>query len=359
MSAPAFLLAAGFGTRLRPLTLHRPKPLVPFMGRPLLDQAIALLLAHGIQDVVVNAHYLADAVEDWAAQHNASHHKASHHKASHHGAEARVRLIVSREEPDILGTGGGLRKVMDQLADPFVVVNGDILCDVDLGALLAATPEGGAAMALRTLRDGEAYGVVQHDGARVVDLVGLAAAAPQGPVDRGTHFTGVHAMSRAALSLVPPEGEACVVRTAYIALVPDRQVAALKHRGLWVDLGDPAAYLKAHLLALEGAITPAQDNWPLAGLAVDAGGVSYGSPALIDQHPDSELRHPVWLGQGARIEPGAVVGPRVVVGDGAVIEAGVRLEDAVVWDGVTVPSGTSLLGGVVHDGGVLSIPGVK
>jgi len=344
MSAPAFLLAAGFGTRLRPLTRYRPKPLVPFMGRPLLDQAVALLLKHGIRDAVVNAHYLADAVERWAERHN---------------SEGRVRLRVSREAPDILGTGGGLRAVMDQLADPFVVVNGDILCDVDLSALLAAVPEGGASMALRPLRDGEGYGVVASDGARVVDLVGLAAAAPEGPVERGTHFTGVHAMSRAALSLVPPGGEACIVRTAYIALVPERRVAALSHPGMWVDLGDPAAYLRAHLMALEGAITPAQDNWPLAGFAVDAGGAPHGEASLINQHQGSTLRHPVWIGEGARIEAGAVVGPRVVVGDGAVIGAGAMVEDAVIWDGAVVPGGTEVRGGVVHDGGVLSIGGVK
>ncbi|MFT5685879.1 MAG: NDP-sugar pyrophosphorylase family protein, partial [Myxococcota bacterium] len=113
----AFLLAAGFGSRLRPLTLHRPKPLLPVCGIPLLDHARAHLLSHGITHLLVNAHHLWQQIAAWTETHD---------------AELQVEL------PDILGTGGGLRAALPRLSDRVVVFNGDILCDVDLTALLAA-----------------------------------------------------------------------------------------------------------------------------------------------------------------------------------------------------------------------------
>ena len=116
MKARAFLLAAGFGTRMRPLTERRPKPLVPLCGVPLLDQSVALLKRHGHRCAVVNAHYLSDAIVEWAGSQD-------------------MGLHVSIEAPSILGTGGGLVAARDHLDDQFVVVNGDVACDVNLGAL--------------------------------------------------------------------------------------------------------------------------------------------------------------------------------------------------------------------------------
>ena len=113
----AFLLAAGFGTRLRPLTLARPKPLLPVCGIPMLDFALAHVRDHGHTKVMVNAHYLWEQVAVWAER---------------HGVTLQVEL------PIVLGTGGGLRAALDQLGDSVVIVNADILSDVDLTALVAA-----------------------------------------------------------------------------------------------------------------------------------------------------------------------------------------------------------------------------
>ncbi len=329
----AFLLAAGFGTRLRPLTLHRPKPLVPVCGLPMLDYALALVQRHGLGGAVVNAHWLPEQVAAWAAAQS-------------------VPLTVSVEAPAILGTGGGLRKALPDLSERFVVVNGDILCDVDLRALLDAVPEAGAAMALRVLQSGERYGVVASDGEVVTDLVGLARCAARGTEDRSTHFTGVHAMSRAALQRVPAQGEACVVRSAYTELVPQRLVAARPHAGTWFDVGTPAAWLRANLEALRGTLSLPIDPWSRVGWGVDARGREHGRrDAVASVQPAGAA----WIGPGAVVEPGAVLGPDVVVGAGAVVRSGARLARAVVWDGVVVPPEVALRGGCVHDGGVLAI----
>ena len=123
----AFVLAAGLGTRMRPLTEHRPKPLVPVCGVPLLAYSLALCARHGLRDVVVNAHWLHEQVERWA------------------GEREGVKVTVSTELPDVLGTGGGLKAVERDLAPVFVVLNADVLHEVDLTALRSAVRPGGAA----------------------------------------------------------------------------------------------------------------------------------------------------------------------------------------------------------------------
>jgi NDP-sugar pyrophosphorylase family protein len=317
MSATAFILAAGFGTRLRPLTECVPKPLVPVCGVPLLSWSLALAARHGMDEVIVNGHWLADKLGPWAGQHEG------------------VHVTLSIEAPDILGTGGGLKKVVDQLADRFVVLNGDVLHSVDLTALAMAVRPGGAAMALRPDRlHAEGYGIVAADQTdTVVALTTLAEGAATGPVRRDTHFTGIHALDRAALDVVP-EGFACIVRTAYTHLVPRRQVGAIRYGGAWLDCGDPAAYLETNLAVLRGQVTGAVDPFARAGFARSVDG-THGDATLAK---DATLEGQVWLGPGARIGRGVRLRD-CVIGAGAVIADGVDLAECVVWDAVEVSEG--------------------
>jgi NDP-sugar pyrophosphorylase family protein len=209
--ATAFILAAGLGTRLRPLTLSTPKPLLPVRGRPLLDHVLDHLHHHGHREIVANAHWLAAQVEAW-------------------GAARGVRVIV---EPVILGTGGGLRNARGMLADRFVVVNGDILSDVDLTALSALPSP--AAIAVRPQGEPRFPGVAMSGDV----VTGISGVIGEG--DPARHFTGIHAMDRSVLDHVP-DGPQCIMRTAYRALVPQGRVRALVHRGVWTDIGTPEEY---------------------------------------------------------------------------------------------------------------------
>ncbi len=315
----AFVLAAGFGTRLRPLTTLRPKPLVPVCGMPLLSYSLALCAKHGLRDVIVNAHWLAEQVEMWSGLH-----------------EGCTVTVVS-ETPEILGTGGGLKNVVAQLAERFVVLNGDVLHEVDLGALLRAVPQAGGALALRPdPQNAPRYGVVAaDDSGTVVQLASVAEAEPEGAVDRTTHFTGIHALDRAALERVPT-GFSCIVRTAYRELVPQRRVAGIRYTGPWLDAGDPAAYLDTNLQVLRGQVRAALDPFPRAGFARDASGRVYGDPSLV---AGAVVTGPVWVGRGARVAPGAHL-VESIVGAGASISAGTSLERSVVWEDVSVPDGS-------------------
>jgi len=297
----AFLLAAGFGTRLRPLTLARPKPLLPVCGIPMLDYALAHVRQHGHVNVMVNAHYLWEQVAVWADLN-------------------QVTLQV--ELPAVLGTGGGLRAALSGLGESVVIVNADILSDVDLTALVAALPEAGAAMALRPAPDAMTIGPVEADHRGRV--VRITSVVPSDDGISGTHFTGVHAMTRAAVAQIPEDGEQCVVRTAYKELVPAGRVGHTLHTGAWVDVGKPHAYLEANLAVLDGVVSTPIDPW------------SRG-----DRGPRGS-----WVGPGATLE-GSV--EHSVVGAGACVGPNVRLKDCVVWDGVEVPAG-EYQRAVIYDG---------
>jgi mannose-1-phosphate guanylyltransferase len=312
----AFVLAAGLGTRLRPLTDVLPKPLVPVSGVPMLSYALALCARHGLTDVVVNVHWLAPTLRPWAGLHEG------------------VFVTISEELPEILGTGGGLKKVADQMAPQFAVVNADVLSDVDLGALIAATPTGGGALALRRSDEAARYGVVAADEAGVVArLTTVASAEPVGVVDGSTHFTGIHALDRESLNRVP-DGFSCIVRTAYRALVPERRVVGRVHDGTWLDVGDPEAYLDANAAVLDGDVTLPLDPLMRAAWARSRRREA-GDRSVVD---GVSVEGSAWVGVGARVARGASL-CRTAIGRGAVVPADTRLVDCVVWDGVTVPPG--------------------
>lgn len=328
MPHDAFVLAAGFGTRLQPLTHHRPKPLVPVAGVPMLAYALASCARHGLTDVVVNAHHLPDQIRRWR------------------GPREGCDVTVSVEMPDILGTAGGLKAVEADLATTFAVVNADVLSDVDLRALVAAVPPGGAAMALRP-HEADRYGVVAADATgTVVDLKQLATAPAQGPVARDTHFTGLHAMDRAALADVP-EGFGCIVRTAYVDLVPQRRVTSVRHEGTWLDVGDPRAYLAANLAVLTSRCALPLDPVPRSAWAVTHRGTRGTPPTGVVVEGTAWVGPDAVLGDGVRLRD-------TVVGDRATIAPGASLTRCVVWDGADVPAGT-WVDAVFHDGGFLHV----
>jgi NDP-sugar pyrophosphorylase family protein len=319
---------------MQPLTNHRAKPLVPLCGAPLLDQAVALIRAHGIDSAVVNAHHLPEGIEGWAKR-------------------QPIEIEVSKELPDILGTGGGLRAALAILDDSFVVVNGDILCDVDLTALLngLSTNSASACMALRPIVGDDKYGVVAADESDVVvDLVGLAQAEPNGNVNRDTHFTGIHALTKEAVELLPPEQFSCVARGSYVKMVPNRKVKATRHTGIWEDAGNPESYLAANMSVLNGRLKPPLDTLPLAAWAI-IDGREHGSREAVGCPESCSFTAPFWIGHGATIQENCSIAGSII-GDRAELLAGSTLERSVVWDTCTVAKGSSHSDAIIYDGGV-------
>jgi len=336
------VLAAGFGNRLRPLTDVLPKPAVPLLGEPLAGYSLARLHRAGCPRAVINAHHLADRllleIQAWASR-----------------ALPAMDLRFSVERPEILGTGGALVAARELLGDgTLAVVNGDILCDFDLPALVAAHRASGAAATLLLVDhpDVERFGAVRTDQAgRVVDLAGKAKRS--GEATRAGVFAGVHLVEPEVFDVLPPAGPSCIVRQGYAPMMAaGRDVRGVFHPGRWNDLGTPERYLEIHGELLDdGYPGPAAmrllwgDDPPrVDGLChgIDAAGKPWGDPAAVQVDATARLVGPLALGPGVRIGSDAVVGPRAVVGAGARIGAGARVVDSVVWPGAAIAAGAEL-----------------
>lgn len=284
----AMVLAAGLGTRLRPLTDELPKPAVPVLNRPLAAFTFDHLARHGVRNVGLNTHHLA-------AQLRAA--------LEPEVPSGMASLFV--HEPEILGTGGGIRQVWRALGepDPFLVLNGDVLFEPDLfGALSHHVALGAVAtMVLRAVPDADRYGAVEIDEAGQVQRLLGVPATPERPL-RKLMFTGVHILSARALASLPERG--CVVRQGYRTwLEAGEVIAGFVDTNPWLELGTPADYANAQL----GLI--ARD---------DGTGVS---DSLI--HATSH------------VDPKASV-KGSILGAGCHVEGAVKIERAILWPGAHV-----------------------
>ncbi len=220
----ALLLAAGYGSRLRPLTDRLPKPLTLFMGRPILDIVAGQVQRAGVNEIAVNTHHLADQI----ARHVAS-------------SQAYKQPIHISYEPEILGTGGCLNPLRTWLgSDDLLIFNGDIICPLPLKDLMRAFHKSSAlaAMALIPHRDGTTP-VYVKDGA-VVSIGEAVKGAEQ------RTFSGIHILSRSFVEEVPRQGFLSVIDTYKELLGQKGQILAYDFNGYWADLGIPKDYLEAH-----------------------------------------------------------------------------------------------------------------
>lgn len=309
------ILAAGFGSRLGDLGRARPKPMLPVLGVPLVRWAVRYLRHHGIREIVVNLHHLGEQIEDELGD----------------GTRDGVAIAYSREHGHILGTGGGLRHarhLFDDGADvPLVVMNAKLLVDLDLQAVLASHRAAGAeaTMVVRPDADAARWGSQQlaEDG-RIVRLLGREPTAPTpDPVSEPMMFTGIHLVTPRFLDRIPPEGEQCVIRTAYRSLFDEgRGLHGFVTRSYWWEHSTAERYLQGVCNALDGLVPLPYAPGPVRGVAADA---------VVE--PGAIVTEPVWIGPGARIEAGARVGPHAQLGGGTHVRPGARVERAVVWGG--------------------------
>ncbi len=295
----AFVLGAGIGERLKPLTEQLPKPLVPVFHRPLITYAFDHLLAAGVERLVVNTHHIPDAYAE------------AFPDQSYHGVPIQFR----NESPVRLETAGGISNVRDLLGnEPFLVYNGDILTDLPLKPLLTEHREKGNLVTLVLRSHGPSLHIAYDPQKGLVTDI----RNKLGTGDEGKYlFTGIYACDPAIHDWITP-GKVESVIPIFLNMIRAgaRLGAVVVDEGSWWDLGSRTAYLSAHS-ALNG----------MYGAAIDP---------------------------GAHIEPGAVLRGINVVGAGAVVEAGVHLEDSIVWPGGRVQSGADLKRCIVRCGIVAS-----
>ena len=334
----AYLLAAGLGTRLRPLTNERPKPLLEVCGTPLLEHALGLLPSAGIRTVAVNSHWLHPQIP--AAL----------------GASFRGLRVVTTHEPEVMGTGGGLRGLAAACPAPpgerVLVLNADALIDLDVRALLGASDDALATLVLKDDAETARYCAIGTDAdERVVTFAGRIA--PRGPVAKERMFCGVHVVHPRAFEVLPPVTlEQGVVRGTPSGINDEgyprwlEQGALLRgfdHAGTFCDVGTPERLLEANLAVLTGA-------WHSAALAPFAG---------LEERPGR-----VFVAPSARVHPSARFTGPALVGENAEVGADAELSFAVVGKGGRVAAGARVTGAVVqsfaavaeHTGAAIVLP---
>lgn len=330
----ALVIAGGLATRLRPLTDRIPKGLLPIANRPFLEHQVALLARHGVDEVVLLTGHLAEDFGAFAAA------------MGRYG----VRLeVVTEAKP--LGTAGAVRSQLERLDGTTLVLNGDVLTDVDVSALLRqhAGTRAAITMYLTFVPDSSSFGVVP------VDADGRVQAFLQNPRDGGPMpgdwiNAGIYALEPGALEEVPAETEWSFEYQLFPSvLARGEPFYGFRSDAYWLDIGNPARYLQAHVDVLEGRTRAQPEGRILRDDVELPDGTRVRAPSLLAHAPvgaGSVIGPLTCLGPGAEVGPGCVV-ERSVVHAGARVGARAVLRGSIVGRNAEVPEGAVLEDAVV------------
>jgi NDP-sugar pyrophosphorylase family protein len=299
MITQAFILGAGLGMRLRPLTEGLPKPLIPIFQKPLVTFVLDHLIAAGVRSFVINTHHRPEAFREFFA-----------------GENYRGNPVQLVHEPEILGTGGGIKNAESFLrAEHFISYSGDLLTDIELAPLLEEHFRAGNDVTL-ALRETEHGADVALEGSRVVDLVNRYGHA--GRYD----FAGVAVWTRAVFERVSP-GQ----MVSYIPILAEwigrggKIGGVVLNEGKWFNIGSRKEYLAAHRIILE-------EHW---------------KPGYVKSHD-----WPVRVAHDAQIDPSATLSGFYSVGAGCRVGAGAILENTILWPGAQIASRAHLRNCIVR-----------
>lgn len=346
----AVVMAGGEGTRLRPLTSTRPKPMVPVAGRPVMEHILNLLRRHGITEVIVTVQYMSGQIEQYFGD----------------GSDFGMDISYS-VEPEPLGTAGSVRRCATELTDTFLVISGDALTDFDLTRVVAMHRQRCAqvTLALARVANPLEFGVVITDPAGAIQR--FLEKPGWGQVFSDTINTGIYVIEPTALAEVPPDGPYDFSKDLFPKLMAaSAPLYGCTVDGYWCDIGNLAQLIQANDDALHGRVEleirgrrfPG-DIWIAPGATVDPGARLSG-PVVIGEntsvHADVIIDGPCVLGPNSVLSRGCKISRSLLLGNafvgaraqvqGAVLGRGVRLgQGVVIEEGAVVGDGCHL-----HDG---------
>ncbi len=304
-------MAGGFGTRLRPLTAHIPKPLVPVGNVPIMEHTVRLLRRHGFTDLVVLLYFLPETITSYFGD----------------GNRWGVRMTYVTPAAD-LGTAGAVRFALGESREPVMIMSADVLTDFDLRAAAGFHRARGAeaTMVLTRVEEPLAYGIVITDEeGRILRFLEKPA---WGEVFSDTINTGIYFLEPSVFAAIPPDRPYDFGKELFPALLASgRSLWGHVASGYWRDVGDLTEYRRAHLDLLQGAV------------GVDIPGVRQEGAG-----------HTVWLDEGARVDYSARLTGSVIVGRGAHIAPGARVANSVIGAETVIQAGADIQGSVLWDG---------
>jgi NDP-sugar pyrophosphorylase family protein len=304
----AILLAGGKGTRLRPLTIHTPKPIVPIFNRPFLNYQIDLLKqVPEIDEVILSLNYQPRRIEEIFGD----------------GSEAgiKIRYVV---EPAPLGTAGAVKYAGDNLTESVVVFNGDVLTQIDLAAVIRLHRErrAKATIVLTPVENPAAYGLVDTDAGGNITRF-LEKPRPD-EITTNRINAGIYVLEPDTFDRIPKDVSWSIERSYFPSLIERKETfVAYIYEGYWIDIGTPEKYTQVHRDIMDGRYLAApfhESDRRRAAIAADArveDGAMIESPCFIDE--------------GVLIKAGARVGPYSVIGRQTQIDEQAVIEGAIIW----------------------------
>jgi mannose-1-phosphate guanylyltransferase len=320
----AMVLAAGLGTRLRPLTYEITKPMVPVLDRPVMEHILDLIDRHSFDGVIANLHYFPETIREYFGQ-----------------------RVSYRFEEQLLGTAGGVRACAEFFGDePFLVISGDALTDVDLTAFAARHREAGgiATLAVKQVSDTREYGVVLHDRDGRITGFQEKPAPEEALSDLGN--CGIYMFEPSIFDFFPDRPFVDWAKDVFPALL-ENDVAFHIHevREYWNDVGSLGELRQGTFDALNGEL-----RLQMQGSEVQPG-VTVAGPSPLRE--DTDVDGSMWIGHDVQIGTGVrLMGP-IVLGDGARIGDGAQLRESIVFPGTQVAPESILIGAIAGHGGIL------
>src|SRR5215204_5582627 len=302
----AILLAGGKGTRLRPLTVHTPKPIVPIFNRPFLYYQIDLLRhVPEIDEAILSLNYQPRRIEEIFGEGD--------------GVGLRLRYVV---EPIPLGTGGAIRYAGDHLTESVVVFNGDVLTQVDLAAVLRLHRErkAKATIVLTPVDNPRAYGLVETDKAGNVSR--FLEKPGEDEITCNTINAGIYVLEPDTFERIPKDTAWSIERSFFPSLIERGETfVAYIYDGYWIDIGTPAKYLQVHRDIMDGGYSaPPFNGTSKAWVSPDA---------RVDE--TAQIQGPCFIDEGTVVKAGAKILPYSVIGRQTHVEEGATVDGSIVW----------------------------
>ncbi len=319
----AVIMAGGEGTRLRPQTSNLPKPMLPLVGRPMMEHIVSLLRRHGITDIVVTVAFLPNAIRSYFGD----------------GSELGVSMVYATEESP-LGTAGSVRNAREQLTERFLVISGDVLTDIDLSSVIAfhEKNEALATIALSAVENPLEFGIVitREDGTieRFLEKPGW------GQVFSDTINTGIYVLEPEIFDSIPDGRSVDFSGEVFpTVLAAGQPLYGYVADGYWEDVGTTAAYLKAHEDILDGKV-----EVDVAGFELRPG-VWIGKGSSID--PSTRIDSPAFVGENCTIDEAVVIGAYTTVGANTQVAARAELQRSVIGENSYLGPATRVEGAVL------------
>lgn len=315
----AVVMAGGEGSRLRPLTSRRPKPLAPIANKPVMHHIVDLLRRHGITEIVVTLHYLADEIESYFGD----------------GSGFGVRISYMVEDTP-LGTAGAVKLAEDRLRDDsFIIISGDAMTDLDLTKLIEhhRTARNNATIALQQVQNPLEFGVViAEDDGRITRFLEKPS---WGEVFSDTINTGIYVLQPDIFEYMDSGGSYDFSKDLFPRMLHEgKRLGGFVVSDYWTDVGNLEQYRQANYDALSGAVrTESGAEEVLPGIRADDG-------TRID--PTALLTGPIRLGKNVHVGPGALIEGPACVGDNSIVSGGTRIERAIIWEDVFIGADATL-----------------